>query len=226
MMFGATPAHVSKSQSTPVPPRPVSSAEPDETGGDALATAPTTTKRSDAHTTLLVRVSENADRQAFASIFEYFAPRVKGYLMRAGASADLAEDIAQDTMLKVWRKATLFDPAKASAATWIFTIARNLRIDAARRANKPPLDPDDPTFQSNEEEAPDDRIVRQNRDERILNAFSSLPPNQHEVVVLHFMDDAPHSEIAEKLGLPLGTVKSRLRLAFEKIRKELGDLDA
>lgn len=172
---------------------------------------------------LLLRVADCGDREAFDALFAFFAPRIKGYLMRIGAAADLAEDLAQEAMLKVWRKARLFDPAKASASTWIFTIARNLRIDAARRAAKPSLDPDDPAFAPEAEPRADEQMERQSRDEKIRAAFKSLPPAQYEVVRLHFIEDAPHSEIAERLNLPLGTVKSRLRLAFEKIRKELGD---
>lgn len=182
--------------------------------------------KSDAMGGLLVRVASAADRAAFAELYAYFAPRIKGYLMRAGAPADLADDLAQETMLKVWRKARLYDPAKAGAATWIFTIARNLRIDAARRAAKPALDPDEPALLPEAEPAADETLERSERDTRIKAAFETLPSAQHEVVMLHFVEDAAHSEIAEQLGLPLGTVKSRLRLAFSKIRKELSDLDA
>ncbi|MBI1393624.1 MAG: sigma-70 family RNA polymerase sigma factor [Alphaproteobacteria bacterium] len=175
---------------------------------------------------LLGRVATSGDRAAFGELYDYFAPRVKGYLMRGGSPADLADDLAQETMLKVWRKARLYDPAKAGAATWIFTIARNLRIDAARRAAKPTLDPDDPSLSPEGEQPADERMERADRDKKIKAAFEALPEAQHEVVRLHFIEDAAHSEIAERLGLPLGTVKSRLRLAFTKIRKELGDLDA
>ncbi|HBK92773.1 MAG TPA: RNA polymerase subunit sigma [Parvularcula sp.] len=172
---------------------------------------------------LLLLVATTADREAFNALFAFFAPRIKGYLMRIGTSADLAEDLAQEALLKVWRKAKLFDPAKASAATWIFTIARNLRIDAARRAAKPVLDAEDPAFTPESEPRADEVMERQSRDEKIRAAFKALPAAQYEVVRLHFIEDAPHSEIAERLNLPLGTVKSRLRLAFEKIRKDLGD---
>lgn len=203
-MVGAIEAVVT----SPSPARPSQSSGPDYDG-------------------LLVRVAVSADKAAFQELYAHFAPRVKGFLMRNGStSAELADDLAQETLLKVWRKAKLFDPSKASASTWIFTIARNLRIDAARRAAKPPLDPDDPTFHPPEEPQGDVVVERRERDQQISAAFASLPANQHEVVRLHFMEDAAHSEIAERLNLPLGTVKSRLRLAFEKIRKELGDFDA
>lgn len=172
---------------------------------------------------LLGRVAADGDREAFNALFIFFAPRIKGYLMKIGAAADLADDLAQEAMLRVWRKAKLFDPARASASTWIFAIARNLRIDAARRASRPALDGDEPTLAPEPEMLADKKIEIAARDERIKEAFGALPPAQHEVVRLHFIEDMTHSEIAEHLGLALGTVKSRLRLAFEKIRKDLGD---
>ena len=174
----------------------------------------------------LARVAMSSDKQAFGQLYAFFGPRVKGYLMKIGVAAEQAEDLTQETMLKVWRKAGLFDPKKASASTWIFTIARNQRIDALRRANKPELSADEPALMPDEEPQADVVVERQERDDRIREAFKGLPKNQHDVVHLHFIEDEPHSVIAERLGLPLGTVKSRLRLAFNKIRKELGDLDA
>lgn len=172
---------------------------------------------------LLLRVAADADRDAFNALFLFFAPRIKSYLMKIGAAADLADDLAQEAMLRVWRKAKLFDPAKASASTWIYRIARNVRIDAARRASKPDLDPNEPALVPDAEPQPDLAIDRATRDEKIKAAFAALPPAQYDVVKLHFIYDLTHSEIAERLSLPLGTVKSRLRLAFEKIRKDLGD---
>lgn len=173
---------------------------------------------------LLAKVAATGDREAFSQVFAFFAPRVKGYLLRIGAPPELAEDLAQDALLKVWRKARLFDPSKASAATWIYTIARNLRIDAARRLKRPTPDAEDPALLPEEEPRADVELERTERDRRIRKAFDALPPNQRAVVTLHFYEDEPHAAIAERLNLPLGTVKSRLRLAFGRIRKELGDL--
>lgn len=173
---------------------------------------------------LLARVAATGDRAAFSELYAFFAPRLKSYLMRIGCSGEQAEDVVQETLIKVWRKARLFDPRKASASTWIYTIARNLRIDAARRLARPLGDPDDPSLLPEEEPRADWEIERSERDARIRGAFSRLPPNQRQVVSMHFIEDEPHSAIAERLGLPLGTVKSRLRLAFGKIRKELEDL--
>jgi RNA polymerase sigma-70 factor (ECF subfamily) len=172
---------------------------------------------------LLAAVAERGDRSAFEALFGHFAPRLKSYLMRIGSSPDLAEDLAQEAMLKVWRKARLYDPSKSSASTWIFTIARNLRIDAARRAARPMPEEGDPDFTPMAEPMADETVVRGERDQCIRRAFENLPQAQYDVVALHFLDDATHSEIAARLRLPLGTVKSRLRLALEKIRSEIGD---
>ena len=175
---------------------------------------------------LLQAIAETGDRRAFAEFFAYFAPRVKGFLMKGGASAHEADDLAQEVLVKVLRKAKLFDSSKASAATWVFAIARNARIDAIRRATKPDLDPDEPMLMP--EEAPRADVVCElkERDARIRDAVERLPAEQREAMLLHFYGDEPHSVVAERLGLPLGTVKSRLRLAIEKVRKELDFDDA
>ncbi|MHA7871732.1 MAG: sigma-70 family RNA polymerase sigma factor [Hyphococcus sp.] len=172
----------------------------------------------------LLQVAESGDRRAFAEIYAYYAPRVKGFLMRGGASAEEAEDLAQDAMVKVLNKAKLFDPQKASVSTWIFTIARNARIDAIRKASRGALDPDEPALMPEESPRADDLCELKDQKARIMKAVSGLPPEQLEVMRLHFYEDEPHSVIAERLGLPLGTVKSRLRLAFEKVRREIDGL--
>ena len=175
---------------------------------------------------LLAAVAETGDKRAFSELFSHFAPRVKGFLMKGGASDADADDVVQDVMVKVFNKAKLFDKSKASATTWIYAIARNARIDAIRRVTKPDLDPDEPMLTPEESPRADVACELKERDARIRDAVARLPAEQREAMMLHFFADEPHSAIAKQLDLPLGTVKSRLRLAIEKVRKELDVDDA
>lgn len=170
---------------------------------------------------LLGRVAEMRDRAAFAALFAHFAPRIKAYLLRLGAPPALAEDLAQEALLSLWRKAHLFDPAKASAATWLFTIARNLRIDTIRRERRPELEPAD--FMPEAELAADDGLALADDEARLRAALKDLPADQIQVVELSFFADKPHSEIAAQLDIPLGTVKSRLRLAMARLKRIMGE---
>ena len=166
---------------------------------------------------LIEAVALRRDREAFARLFEHFAPRLKAWLMKSGATAAAAEDFAQDAMLTVWRKADLFDARKARAATWIFTIARNRRLDMLRRdARALPT----PEIEPTEDEAmrPDVILAMADDARRVREALSRLKPDQVEVLRLAFFMDSPHSEIAQRLDLPLGTVKSRIRNAMIKLR--------
>ena len=171
---------------------------------------------------LLVRVATARDRAAFAALFDHFAPRVKAYLLRLGASPALAEDLAQEALLSLWRKAHLFDPAKASAATWLFTIARNLRIDVIRRERRPELSSED--FMPESEPMADDGLAQADDEVRLRAALKDLPADQIQVVELSFFADKPHSQIAAELDIPLGTVKSRLRLAMARLKRILGEV--
>ncbi len=170
---------------------------------------------------LLGRVAVHQDRAAFATLFAHFAPRVKAYLLRLGAPSGVAEELAQEALLSVWRKAHLFDPAKASAATWLFTIARNLRIDAIRRERRPELDPED--FMPEPDADADEGLMLAENEGRLRLALKELPADQIQVVELSFFADKPHSQIAVELGIPLGTVKSRLRLAMGRLKRAMGD---
>ena len=175
------------------------------------------TSEADAHDRLIAAVALRRDREAFACLFDYYAPRLKAYLMKAGATASAAEDFAQDAMLTVWRKAELFDARKARAATWIFTIARNRRLDALRREKRPLPAPEIEL----DGEAPDrpDRLLDAAEDaDRVRDALMRLKPEQAQVLRLAFFMDHPHSEIARRLDLPLGTVKSRIRTAMIRLR--------
>jgi RNA polymerase sigma-70 factor (ECF subfamily) len=172
---------------------------------------------------LLLRVAGTRDRAAFAALFSHFAPRVKAYLQRLGTPPAQAEDLAQEALLNLWRKAHLFDPAKASAATWLFTIARNLRIDAIRRERRPELEPED--FSPESLAGADGALALAEDETRLRAALKDLPPDQIQVVELSFFADKPHSQIAAQLGIPLGTVKSRLRLAMARLKRALGEAE-
>ncbi len=172
---------------------------------------------------LLAMVAERQDRAAYSELFAYYAPRVKSYLMRLGADNAQAEEIAQDVMVTVWRKAALFDRNQASVSTWIFRVARNRRIDVFRRAKRPDLDPEETMLLPSGVEAPDARVESMETEARVRAAMKDLPEEQVNLLRLAFYEGLSHSEIAGKLDLPLGTVKSRIRLAFAKMKARLGD---
>lgn len=165
------------------------------------------------------------DRAAFAQLFTLIAPRIKGYLIKLGATAAAAEEIAQDVMLTVWRKADQFDPAKASVMTWIFVIARNRRIDTLRRGRAEVIYAEVPDVEDETTPSQFDVIAGTERDARVRAALECLSPDQWDVVRRSFYEEEPHSAIAQSLDLPLGTVKSRLRLAMGKLRKRLEEFE-
>jgi RNA polymerase sigma-70 factor (ECF subfamily) len=173
---------------------------------------------------LLQRVAANGDVEAFKALFQSYAPRVKSYMLRQGADPATAEELAQETLLAVWRKAALYSDEKGSATTWIFTIARNLRIDRLRKEVAWQPLPEDNDEQPSLDPLPDAEVSERERGERVRAMLAELPEDQSAVVQLAFVEGLSHSEIATRLGLPLGTVKSRMRLAYQKIRDALEDL--
>jgi len=172
------------------------------------------------HGRLIEAVALDRDRDAFARLFVYFAPRLKAWLIRSGAAPGAAEDFAQDAMLTVWRKADLFDARKAGAATWIFTIARNRRLDLLRRDNRD-LSIPEIGLTGEDIRRPDDILSTAQDAQRVRDALAQLDAPQIEVLRLAFFLESPHSEIARTLDLPLGTVKSRIRNAMIKLRSIL-----
>ena len=167
----------------------------------------------------LRRIQLDQDQKAFAELFGYFAPRVKAFLMKSGASPSMAEECAQEVMATLWHKAHLFDPSRASVATWIFTIARNKRIDALRKQRTP--EPEDLQWGPESEPEASDILVLQQEANLITQAMSALPSQQRDLIKKAYFGDLSHSEIAVETGLPLGTIKSRLRLALLKLRKTM-----
>lgn len=175
---------------------------------------------SERMTALLIRVAAE-DRTAFAELYAHYGPRLRTYMRKLGADAVSAEDLTQETMAAVWNKARLFDPARANANTWIFTIARNRRIDLVRRERRPEIDGDDLASQADIAPSPEQAIIARRDATAIRAALADLPPDQADVIRLSFFEDRPHGAIAASLGVPLGTVKSRLRLALRRFRKAL-----
>ncbi|HXE86007.1 MAG TPA: sigma-70 family RNA polymerase sigma factor [Hyphomicrobiaceae bacterium] len=174
---------------------------------------------------LLQRIAERADPAAFRELYEAYGPRVKAYMMRQGADAGTAEDLAQETLLTVWRKAALYAGDRGSMTTWVFAIARNLRIDRLRREVPWQQLPEGRLTEASSEPLPDEAMAEKERQERVQAALAELPPEQKDVVILAYLEGLSHSEIAERLGLPLGTVKSRMRIAYQKIRQTLESLE-
>ena len=168
---------------------------------------------------LIKKVETLKDTSAFEELFNHFAPRVKAFLIKSGADSQMAEECSQEVMATVWRKAHLFDPSRASASTWIFTIARNKKIDAIRKQNRP--EPEQ-LYQDQDYEPDQETIVElQQETERLTSALEELPEKQRVLVEKAYLGELSHSEIAEITGLPLGTIKSRIRLALEKLRHSM-----
>ena len=174
---------------------------------------------------LVLAVAARRDRAAFAELFAFFAPRLKAFMIRGGATPDLAEELAQEAMIQVWRRADSFDPARAAASTWIYTIARNKRIDRLRRERRPEISEEEYVAALGEPERGDDAAERSEDETRLARSLETLPDDQALVVRMAFYEDKSHSDIAAELRLPLGTVKSRIRLALTRLRGLIQDRD-
>lgn len=175
---------------------------------------------------LIEAVALRQDREAFAALFAHFAPRIKTFMLRSGASVQSADELAQEALLAIWSKAKLFDPTSTGAAAWIFTIARNLRIDELRRQKRTPTNDTaevDLEFQVDAGPPPDAGLAASQLESRVRSALAGLPEDQLRVIELSFFEEKAHAEIAEVLRIPLGTVKSRLRLAMNRLRGLLGE---
>lgn len=168
---------------------------------------------------IIARIRDKRDRAAFQRLFSHFAPRVKAFLMKSGTDASLAEECAQEVMATLWQKAHMFDPSRASAATWIFTIARNRRIDAIRKQRRP--EPEELPWGPEQEPDQADALALQQESEKLGAAIAQLPEKQKDLIEKAYFGDLTHSEIAEETGLPLGTIKSRIRLALDRLRHQM-----
>lgn len=176
------------------------------------------------HRALIARVAAERDRAAFQALFLHFGPRIKAMLMKSGADHAMAEDLAQDVMMTVWRKVDLYVADRGTVSGWIFTIARNARIDRLRRGvSQPYVDVESIELASDAPSAEDD-VAADQQALHVTSALQQLPEEQRKIIEFAYIKGMPQSEIAEKLALPLGTVKSRMRLAYAKMREKLEDI--
>jgi RNA polymerase sigma factor (sigma-70 family) len=190
---------------------------PVNTSGDAESVMLTSQNFNE----LLERVGKERDKSAFIELFNHFAPRLKSFLMKGGASPAHAEELTQETMLTIWDKAISYNKETSAASTWIFTIARNKRIDALRKIKYHTNDPTGglESIQDDINQSPEGMLADKVTHFRMDEAIRALPPEQAELIRMSFFDDMPHADIAQKTKLPLGTVKSRIRLALDRLRK-------
>ena len=172
-------------------------------------------------TTLINLIATRKDKTAFSSLFKLVGPRIKGYLMKLVSNDIVAEDLLQEVMLTVWRKSETFDRNKAAVSTWLFTIARNKRIDMLRKEIRPQLDPNDPMLTPNQEDSADNIYGSKQESIKITDAIKMLPEEQSKLIKMTYYEDKSHSIIAKELKMPLGTVKSRIRLASTRLKKLL-----
>jgi RNA polymerase sigma-70 factor (ECF subfamily) len=173
----------------------------------------------------MVLIAGKRDRAAFMVVYQHFAPKVKGFLVSRGLNQQTADDVLQEAMLAVWQKAENYDPDKAGLSTWIFTIARYKYIDRLRHDGRRKTESDEPDLRASDTPVSDDEVYQTQRQEAVREAISHLPADQQSVIFLSFIKGLSHSEIAVRLELPLGTVKSRIRRAFGQLREALGELN-
>lgn len=182
---------------------------------------PVTEAKTDTHKALMARVAATQDREAFRLLFEHFSPRIKGLMMRSGASDALAEDVMQEAMMTVWRKVHLYAPERGSVSAWIFAVARNARINHLRKASSRPYEDVNELEIPSSDPSGEEVTYANERAERVAAALAMLPDAQKQIVELAFIEDMTQVEIAQRLDVPLGTVKSRMRLAYGKLKGQL-----
>jgi len=183
--------------------------------------APVLDAKPETHKALMVRVAKVRDREAFRQLFEHFAPRIKGLMLRSGAADALAEDVMQEALMTAWRKAHLYAPERGSVSAWIFAVARNARINHLRKASSRPYEDVDELEMPSDEPGGEEVTYTNERAARVAAAVKTLPTAQREIVQMAFVEDMTQVEIAAALDVPLGTVKSRMRLAYGKLKGQL-----
>jgi RNA polymerase sigma-70 factor (ECF subfamily) len=183
---------------------------------------PNTKIKVSEQTVWMLAVRDDRDRNAFADLFDYFAPRLKGFIIKTGVSGAQAEEIVQDVMLTVWRKSAQFDPHRAQVSAWIYQIARNRQIDLIRKYNRPL--PEELIESPGTESDAGQMLAMDQEAQHLKQALSKLNESQRHVIEKAYMGELTHQQISDQTGLPLGTIKSRIRLGLERLRAELKGL--
>jgi len=177
------------------------------------------TSQSRSHEDMILAIAQKQDKESFVALFEYFAPRIKSFLMKGGASPEQADELAQETMLTIWHKASGFNPTKASASTWIFTIARNKKIDALRKLKRESYEIEEPALLEDQSNTPAENVMQDQESVILAESIKVLPEEQADLIKKSFFEGKSHADIAEETGIPLGTIKSRIRLALQRMRE-------
>ena len=193
--------------------------EPERTVRQTTQPSSQKLQRQDENSVLLGAVGDQRCEKSFGKIYEYYAPRVASFLRQKGVEERISQELTQETMTRVWTKASYFDARKANASTWIFTIARNLFIDRVRKTKRSEVDMNDPLLVGGQSPAPDTLLDINERNQMLTSAIDDLPDDQAEVLRLVYLNGMKQQAVADRLSIPLNTVKSRLRIALEKLRR-------
>jgi len=169
-------------------------------------------------TSCIELIGKNQDKSAFSSIFKYFAPRLKSFLVKAGSTDMQAEEVIQEVMIAIWTKANTYDSNKSSVSTWVYTIARNKRIDKIRKEKRHYLSESDEGLEVPVDSTQEKEIFSAQISNSLKGYMSNLPEEQSMLLKLSYFYNKTHADISEELKIPLGTVKSRIRLALAKMR--------
>ncbi len=182
------------------------------------------TKNDDQAREWLRLIARDRSKQAFEQLYKLYAPKIKHYMLRQGAEAAAAEDLSQETMVQIWRKAEQYSPDKAAPSAWIYRIARNLRIDKLRRQKFHEVELNDAVHVDTPERAQTDESESSLDARHLSESMADLPGEQRDILHLAYYRGLSQSEISQHLDIPLGTVKSRLRLAFGRLKTAMGDV--
>ena len=169
---------------------------------------------------LMVKVKNDRDQIAFSNLFDFLAPKLKAYFIQNGLSADNSEELTQEVMSIIWSKSDRYDSSKSAVTTWVYTIARNKKVDFFRKSAKINVNDDD-IREFLYENGDQDKLSRKEAAEQVNRINKELNQDQRKMIKMNFFENKSHKKIAEELEIPLGTVKSRIRNILIKMQRLL-----